>query len=202
MSNNRHGLKFYQVFKFGDVIGVNQLTFGEVIGTNIVSVFVIFAIIALTGTFFPLLCLLLHSMTCLADFSTERFKNRITITLLSFVGYIYFIIDYYYAFFGSNMIHYVFGPEALEKVVYYNTWAFVINLILLFGGNKFLEYAGGFILNLAIFVFFSYQLHNIGQPLIKGVANLIFDEYKPNIVKDSPEETYNYSEEESYEEKY
>ena len=136
-NRNTSGLRFYQVFKFGGTTGVNSLSLGEVIGANFVAIIVNIFIVALIATFLPFITLLIYFIYAWAGYNNPDVDlTRIRLNLFGIISYIYFLADYHFGFFGTIAVHIFCGREALDYLCFLNTALMLINVVLLFYGNR------------------------------------------------------------------
>lgn len=159
MENN--GLRFYQIFSFGGAIGVNSLSFGELIAANFIGFAFLLLIIGLIATFLPFILLGIYFLYALGGNSQQVNSTRVGLNIFAIISYIYFLIDYHFGFIGCSFINHFFGKDTLNNLCYMNTALMLINVILLFFGNKVLNESPSWfvrILALGIFVYAAFKV--------------------------------------------
>jgi hypothetical protein len=186
------GLRFYQIFSFGGTIGVNSLSFGEVILSNIIGIALLFLIIGLIATFLPFIILAIYFLYVLIGNSPAIDLTRIRLNIFGIISYIYFLVDYHFGFIGCTVINHYLGKDVLDKLCYVNTGLAIINLILIFFANKiYNDIQSGFMRLLVLSVFLYFVLK-----LFTGISS----EIMPNIVSQFDFEAYEKSKEEKVKE--
>jgi hypothetical protein len=183
MENN--GLRFYQIFNFGGTIGVNGLSFGELIAANFISFIVMIILLGLLAALFPIIMLLAYGLLVLAGNWEQMQIDRIRVNILSMVGYVYFMIDYHYGFIGWRVLNTFAGSEFVDKFCYINTALFLFNIFLFLLGNNILNRIDLGIGRLGVFIgllFFGYKLL---VPVGSVLAPLITKQHVPKPVKEN-----------------
>lgn len=177
MENN--GLKFYQIFNFGGAIGVNSLSFGELIAANFLSFIVIIILFGLLAALFPIIMLLVYGLLIIAGNWEQMQLDRIRANILSMVGYVYFMIDYHYGFIGWGVFNSFGGSKFVDEVCYLNTAIFIFNVFLFFIGNNIINKMNLGIARLGIFIAFLFFGYKILVPVGSVLAPLITKQYVP-----------------------
>jgi hypothetical protein len=175
MGNN--GLRFYQIFKFGGTIGVNEFTFGELIAVNGFSMIIILILVGLLAAFFPFLMLLFYVIFLLMGNWEQNLIDRARTNLLAIIGYVYFMFDYHYGFIGWSFVYELFGKDAVDKLCHINTTLFVINLILLFYGTRLFGNMQYGLLRVAVFIGMLYFGNKMITPISERVIPKIVTQH-------------------------
>lgn len=208
MSENN--LKFYQIFRFGNTIGVNQMNFGDIIIANFMTLVVMVILIGLFVTMIPFLILLIYAFTVMLGSWEQINQERIGMNVLSIAACTYFIFDYHYGFLGWRVLHTFTSTESVNKFFYLIIALLLFNIFLIFMGNKIFSQINssfGRLLMFAAFCFFGYK---ILYPISAFIAPSLVSQYyeKEKVVKENDYETYveppyqdieeEYTEEEEY----
>lgn len=192
MENN--GLKFYQIFNFGGTIGVNSLSFSELITINFGTLIVMIILLGLLASLFPIIMLIAYGLLVLVGNWEQMQLDRIRANILSMVGYIYFMIDYHYGFIGWSVFNSFGGSKFVAEICYLNTALFIFNVFLFFIGNNIINKMNLGIARLGIFVAFLFFGYKILVPVGSVLAPLITKQHVPKVVKkntDNTDDTYN-----------
>lgn len=180
MENN--GLRFYQIFNFGGTIGVNGLSFGELIAANFISFIVMVILLGLLAALFPIIMLLVYGLLIIAGNWEQMQLDRLIVNAVSMVGYVYFMIDYHYGFIGWRVLNTFAGSEFADKFCYLNTGLFLFNIFLFFLGNKILNQINLGLGRLGVFVGFLFFGYKILVPVGSVLAPVITKQYVPEPV--------------------
>lgn len=197
MENN--GLRFYQIFSFGGTIGVNSLSFGEVIGANIVGLGVFMILLSIIGVILPFIFLGLYALFLLLPNGDVNKMDKLRCNILGILAYIYFLFDYSHGFLGTTIISHYLGSEFLDNFCYLQTALMIINVLLIFYGDKvFYQIPYGF-LRFVAFGFVLYILTNIFTAMSSSVMPNLVTQYKPPVKKvEAPIETQESTDEVEY----
>jgi hypothetical protein len=179
MENN--GLRFYQIFNFGGAIGVNSLSFGELIFANLASFVVILVILSLIATLFPIIMLIAYAVLLIAGNWEEMQLDRVRAIILSMVGYVYFMVDYHFGLIGWSFFHTFYGAEFVDKLCYFNTALFLFNIVLLLYGNSVLNQINSGFGRLALFILLCYLCNIMLRPMSENIAPMICKQYVPKV---------------------
>lgn len=181
MENN--GLRFYQIFRFGGAIGVNSLSLGELIFANITG-FVVFLILAsIIGVLLPFILLGLYGLFLLLPNGDVNKMDKLRCNILGILSYIYFLIDYHYGFLGTTIISHYMGSDFLNNMCYLQTSLFIINVLLIFYGDKVFYQIPYAFLRFLAFGFGLYLLTNILTPISAAVMPNLVTQHKPVVNK-------------------
>jgi len=194
MENN--GLKFYQIFNFGGAIGVNGLSFSELIAVNLGTFIVMIALLGLLASLFPIIMLLAYGLLIISGNWEEMQLDRMRANILSMIGYIYFMIDYHYGFIGWRVFNTFSGPEFVDNFCYLNTALFLFNIFLFFLGNNLLNQINLGIARLGAFIGLLFIGYKVLVPVGSALAPVITKQHIPEPVKEiiieNEEENYDY----------
>ena len=182
MDNN--GLRFYQIFNFGGAIGVNGLSFGELIAANFLSFIVIIILFGLLAALFPIIMLLVYGLLIIAGNWEQMQIDRLRVNLVSMIGYVYFMIDYHYGFIGWRVFNTFTGSEFVDKFCYLNTGLFLFNIFLFFLGNNILNKINLGVGRLGAFIVLLFLGYKILVPVGSVLAPVITKQYVPEPVKE------------------
>jgi len=177
MENN--GLKFYQIFKFGGTIGVNSLSFGELITINFGTLIVMIILLGLLASLFPIIMLLAYGLLVLVGNWEQMQLDRIRANILSMVGYVYFMIDYHYGFIGWGVFNSFGGSKFVDEFCYLNTAIFIFNVFLFFIGNNIINKMNLGIARLGIFIAFLFFGYKILVPVGSVLSPIITKQHMP-----------------------
>lgn len=191
MENN--GLRFYQIFSFGGAIGVNSLSFGELIAANFIGFAFVLLIIGLIATFLPFILLGIYFLYVLLGNSPELNLTRVRLNVFGIISYIYFLVDYHFGFIGCSFINHFFGKDVLNNLCYMNTALVLINVILLFFANSVLNESPNWLVRILAFIIFLYAAFKVLTPICGTIM--------PNVVSRFDFEAYEKSKEEVEEKK-
>lgn len=181
MENN--GLRFYQIFSFGGAIGVNSLSFGELIFANI-SGFAVFIILAsIIGVLIPFLLLGLYALFLLLPNVEGNQLDKIRCNIIGILSYIYFLIDYHYGLLGTTIISHYMSFETVDRLCHIQTSLFIINVLLLVYGNLLFNQIPQAFLRLITFGFGLYFLTNIITPITGAIMPNLVTQHKPVVKK-------------------
>lgn len=200
MSDN-NGLRFYQIFNFGGLIGVNEFSFGELIAVNGITLVVMFVLVGLLAAFFPFLMLFFYFIFLLFGNWEQNLIDRARTNLAAIIGYIYFMFDYHYGFIGWSFVYSLFGKEGVDNLCHINTTLFVINLILLFYGTRLFGNIQYGLLRIAVFIGVLYFGNKMIRPISERVIpNLVTQHVAPPEVdekklQEEKEKNFRYNEE-------
>jgi hypothetical protein len=173
------GVKFYQVFKFGGTIGVNSLTFSELLMVNGGTLIVMMLLLGVLAFIFPILMLLMYTILILSGNWEQNQINRVRVNIFAIIGYIYFMIDYHFGFIGWGSFYIMFGAEFIDKLCYVNTGLLLLNILLMFFGNKlFNEIESGYS-RLSVFILILFLSSKILVPIGKSLTPLIITQHVP-----------------------
>jgi hypothetical protein len=173
------GVKFYQVFGFGGTIGVTSLTFSELLMVNGGTLIVMILLLGVLASIFPILMLLMYTILILSGNWEQNQINRVRVNIFAIIGYIYFMIDYHFGFIGWGFFYIMFGPEFIDKLCYVNTGLLLLNILLMFFGNRlFNQIENGFV-RLLVFIFILFLSSKILVPIGKSLSPSITTQYAP-----------------------
>jgi hypothetical protein len=168
-----NGMRFYQVFKFGGTIGVNSLSLSDLIFSNIIAFIVMLGLICVIAFVFPMIMLLVYAILLITNWESYQ-SGRIICNIFGIIGYIYFMFDYHFGFIGWQIFCSYFGIESVDKLCYINTGVFMLNILLIFFGNKIFEKRNSFLARLGtycVILFLSYKvLMPIGKSLVSSMV--------------------------------
>lgn len=173
------GFRFYQIFGFGGTIAVNNLSFSDLIMVNFGTLIVMILLFGLLGFLFPLIMLLAYAILVLTDNWGQTQLDRVRVNIFAIFGYIYFMIDYHFGFIGWMFFHTMSGPEFIEKLCYINTALFILNILLMFFGNRIFNHIPYGILRLAAFAFILFLSSKVLLPIGESLSHGITKQYVP-----------------------
>ena len=173
------GVKFYQVFKFGDTVGVNRLSLTDVLSANFLGLIVMIALLGVLASIVPIILLLFYCLLVLGANWEEMQLNRIRVNIFAIFGYVYFMIDYHFGFIGWLFFNTMFGADFVDKLCYINTALFILNILLMFFGNNLfvkIEHSLGRLLAFGVILFLSSK---VLLPIGKALSPIITTQYVP-----------------------
>ena len=177
MENN--GMKFYQVFGFGGTIAVNGLTFSELIMVNFGTLIVMILLLGVLASIFPILMLFAYAMVVMAGNWEQMQLDRVRVNIFALVGYVYFMFDYHFGFVGWIFFHTMFGAEFVDKLCYINTALFLLNILLMFFGNRIFNQIDNGLVRLAAFGVILFLSSKVLLPIGKAISPAITTQYVP-----------------------
>lgn len=177
MDNN--GFKFYQIFGFGGTVAVNGLSFSDLIMVNFGTLIVMILLFGLLAFLFPLLMLFMYIILLLVDNWEETQLNRVRVNILAIIGYIYFMIDYHFGFVGWIFFYTMCGPGFVEKLCYVNTGLFILNVLLIFFGNRIFNQIRYGIVRFAVFGAILFLSSKVLLPMGEALSPVIAKQYVP-----------------------
>ena len=179
MENN--GLRFYQIFSFGGTIGVNSLSFGELIAVNLATFMVMLVILGVIASLFPILMLIAYGFLTLAGNWEQMQLDRFRTNILSIIGYVYFMFDYHFGLIGWSFFHTFYGAEFVDNFCYLNTAIFLFNIALLFYGNGVINQINSGIGRFGLFIILCFLGNIMLKPMGKNVSKMICEQYVPKV---------------------
>jgi hypothetical protein len=189
MENN--GMKFYQIFGFGGTIAVNGLTFSELIMVNFGTLIVMILLLGVLASIFPILMLFAYAMMVMGGNWEQMQLDRVRVNIFALVGYVYFMFDYHFGFVGWVFFHTMFGAEFVDKLCYINTALFLLNILLIFFGNRIFNQIDNGLVRLAAFGVILFLSSKVLLPIGKALSPAITTQYVPKpgegIKKDGEE---------------
>lgn len=200
MSDN-DGLRFYQVFNFGGMIGVNEFTFGELVAVNGISMVVMIVLVGLLAALFPFLMLAFYLIFLLMGNWEQNLIDRARCNLGGIIGYIYFMFDYHFGFIGWSFMHTFIGTDGMNTLCYVNTSLFVINLVMLFFGNRLFADIQYGLVRVLFFIGALYFGHKIIRPISEAVIPSLVSQHVPppkvdeKKLEEEKEKNFRYNEE-------
>ncbi len=181
MENN--GLRFYQIFRFGGAIGVNSLSLGELIFANITGFVVFLILVSIIGVLLPFILLGLYGLFLLLPNGEVNRLDKLRCNIIGILSYIYFLIDYHYGFLGTTIISHYMGSDFLNNFCYLQTALMIINVLLIFYGDKVFYQIPYAFLRFLAFGFGLYFLTNIFTPISAAVMPNLVTQHKPKVKK-------------------
>jgi len=187
MENN--GMKFYQIFGFGGTIAVNGLTFSELIMVNFGTLIVMILLLGVLAYIFPILMLFAYAMMVMGGNWEQMQLDRVRVNIFALVGYVYFMFDYHFGFVGWVFFHTMFGAEFVDKLCYVNTALFLLNILLIFFGNRIFNQIDNGLVRLAAFGVILFLSSKVLLPIGKALSPAITTQYVPKPSEDINEES-------------
>jgi hypothetical protein len=173
------GIKFYQVFGFGGTIAVSGLTFSELIMVNFGTLIVMILLLGVIASIFPIIMLLFYAMVVMAGNWEQMQLDRVRVNIFAIIGYIYFMIDYHFGFVGWMFFYTSFGPGFVDKLCYLNTALFLLNVFLMFFGNRIFNQINNGLVRLVAFGVILFLSSKVLLPMGKALAPAITSQYVP-----------------------
>ncbi len=184
-------MKFYQIFGFGGTIAVNGLTFSELIMVNFGTLIVMILLLGVLASIFPILMLFAYAMMVMGGNWEQMQLDRVRVNIFALVGYVYFMFDYHFGFVGWVFFHTMFGAEFVDKLCYINTALFLLNILLIFFGNRIFNQIDNGLVRLAAFGVILFLSSKVLLPIGKALSPAITTQYVPKpgegIKKDGEE---------------
>ena len=177
MENN--GMKFYQIFGFGGTIAVNGLTFSELIMVNGGTVIFMILLLGVLASIFPILMLFAYAMVVMAGNWEQMQLDRVRVNIFALVGYVYFMFDYHFGFVGWIFFSTMFSVEFVDKLCYINTALFLLNILLMFFGNRIFNQIDNGLVRLAAFGVILFLSSKVLLPIGKAISPAITTQYVP-----------------------
>jgi hypothetical protein len=180
-------MKFYDIFRFGGTIGVNELTFGDVIMGKLLAIVIMIGILGSLAFLFPIFMLIVYLLLLVGDNWEGTQLDRVRVSILGLIGGIYFMFDYHFGLIGWAIFNTIFGSELVDKLCYINTTILILNIFFLSYGNKLLNNLDSSLERLIIFgaiLFFSYK---VLIPISSGVIPYIITQNIKEVVQESGE---------------
>jgi hypothetical protein len=198
--SEKNETKFYQVFKFGDFIGVASYSFSEVLMLNFASIVISLGIYALLAYLLPILMFFVYGLFVLLGNWEGMKVDRVRINIFSLIGYIYFLIDYHFGFVGWAVTFNYFGKEAVDQFCYINTGLAILNILLLFFGNFLWEIFQIGFMRLIQFMCLGYFSFKVFVPLSSVIIPHLITQHvaKPSDIFHNQEEVEEEYSEEDY----
>lgn len=173
------GIKFYQVFGFNGTIGVNTLSFSDILMGNFLGLIFTILIFGAFAFVFPLFMLLMYGLLVLVGNWEQMQLDRVRANIFSILGYIYFMIDYHFGFIGWSVFNTLFGAEFVDKLCYINTALFLLNVILMFAGNRIFNQIQYGFMRLIIFGGILFLSSKVLLPIGEALSPSITKQYVP-----------------------
>jgi hypothetical protein len=173
------GIKFYQVFGFGGTIGVNKLTFSDLIMVKGGTLIVMILLLGVLASIFPIIMLFVYAFLLLFGNWEQMQLDRVRVNIFAIAGYVYFMIDYHFGFVGWLFFYKMFGAEFVDKLCYINTALVILNILLMFFGNRLFNEIQHGIVRLAAFAFILFLSNKILIPIGKSLSPAITTQYIP-----------------------
>lgn len=181
-------MKFYQVFGFAGTIAVNELTFSEIIMVNGGSLIFTILLLGVLASILPILMLLPYAMVVMVGNWEQMQLDRVRVNIFAIAGYIYFMFDYHFGFVGWIFFHTMFGAEFVDKLCYINTALFILNILLMFFGNRIFNQIDNGLVRLAAFGVILFLSSKVLLPMGKALSPVITKQYVPKpgegVIKD------------------
>jgi hypothetical protein len=181
-------MKFYQVFGFAGTIAVNELTFSEIIMVNGGSLIFTILLLGVLASILPILMLLPYAIVVMAGNWEQMQLDRVRVNIFAIAGYIYFMFDYHFGFVGWIFFHTMFGAEFVDKLCYINTALFILNILLMFFGNRIFNQIDNGLVRLAAFGVILFLSSKVLLPIGKALSPVITTQYVPKpgegVIKD------------------
>lgn len=89
------------------------------------------------------------------------------------------MVDYHFGFFGWRIFHSLFGGEFVDKLCYINTGIFILNILLMFFGNKIFEKSGGFLIRLVAYCIILFLSNKVLVPIGKSLVSSMISQHIP-----------------------
>ena len=182
-------MKFYQIFGFGGTIAVNGLTFSELIMVNFGTLIVMILLLGVLASIFPILMLFAYAMMVMGGNWEQMQLDRVRVNIFALVGYVYFMFDYHFGFVGWVFFHTMFGAEFVDKLCYVNTALFLLNILLIFFGNRIFNQIDNGLVRLAAFGVILFLSSKVLLPIGKALSPAITTQYVPKPSEDINEES-------------
>lgn len=173
------GIKFYQVFGFGGTIAVNGLSFSELIMVNFGTLIVMVLLLGVLASIFPIIMLLAYAILVMAGNWEQMQLDRVRVNIFAIIGYIYFMIDYHFGFVGWMFFYTTFGPGFVDKLCYINTALFLLNVLLMFFGNRVFNQIEYGLVRLVAFAIILFLSSKVLLPIGKAISPSITTQYVP-----------------------
>lgn len=181
-------MKFYQVFGFAGTIAVNELTFSEIIMVNGGSLIFTILLLGVLASILPILMLLPYAMVVMVGNWEQMQLDRVRVNIFAIAGYIYFMFDYHFGFVGWIFFHTMFGAEFVDKLCYINTALFILNILLMFFGNRIFNQIDNGLVRLVAFGVILFLSSKVLLPMGKALSPVITKQYVPKpgegVIKD------------------
>ena len=202
MSENN--IRFYQIFRFGNTIGVNEMNLGDIIIANFMTLAVMVILMGLFVTLIPFFLLFIYAFTVMLGSWDNINQERIAINLFSIIACIYFLFDYHYGFIGWRVIHTFTSTASVDKFCHMIFALLILNLILIFFGNKIIAELTTPLARLIAFggiCFFTYKvLYPISSLIVPSITTQYYEKEKPNQDEGGSYEEIPYQEDEENDE--
>ena len=173
------GIKFYQVFGFGGTIAVNGLSFSELIMVNFGTLIVMILLLGVLASIFPIIMLLPYAMVVIGGNWEQMQLDRVRVNIFAIIGYIYFMIDYHFGFIGWMFFYSTFGPQFVDKLCYFNTALLLLNIFLMFFGNRIFNQINNGLVRLVAFGIILFLSSKVLLPIGKSLSPAITSQYVP-----------------------
>jgi hypothetical protein len=184
-------MKFYQVFGFAGTIAVNELTFSEIIMVNGGSLIFTILLLGILASILPILMLLPYALVVMGGNWEQMQLDRVRVNIFAIAGCIYFMFDYHFGFVGWIFFHTMFGAEFVDKLCYINTALLLLNILLMFLGNRIFNQIDNGFVRLAALCVILFLSSKVLLPMGKALSPVITKQYVPKpgegVIKDEEE---------------
>jgi hypothetical protein len=178
-------MKFYDIFRFGDTIGVNELTFGDVIMGKLLAIVIMIGILGSLAFLFPIFMLIVYLLLLFGDNWEGTQLDRLRVSILGLIGGIYFMFDYHFGFIGWGIFNTIFGAEFVDKLCYINTTILVLNIFFLSYGNKLFNDLDSSLERLMIFGVILFLSYKVLIPISSDVIPYIITQNVKEVVDEN-----------------
>ncbi|TXB66151.1 hypothetical protein FRY74_06150 [Vicingus serpentipes] len=191
-------MQFYKIFKFGDLIGVNQLSFTDLIKVQFTVLIIYIILFAFFALALPSLLFTLYIVWMITGdggkgYDGRNIEQRLYINIFTILSVIYFLVDFHLGWISMKVTSSAFSKETLDSIAAFNLNIGILNLILFFVGHEIYYLGGNRIFRILIFLVAIYYGAKISNSISYDIISKNNLQYNNEEIEKMREEMSNFN---------